>query len=248
MTPLPREIAVSDQNTLNVLIERMPKAEPDPLHPLGSMFTVPIIIDTRLALGRVEIRNREGGVTGAVRLIDGRWRDALIDHRWTLGLMLACVWLDQIRERTNLEPSDEQTKRITDECFRNRPCRDCGVPIGQPHSDGCDVPICLWTGIQRLQCDGLDDPCDCEDANGYSVEGYTIHTCGQQLHDCGRQIWNGVWPGYSECIEYGWFTWFQPPWHECGPEHPQAVPDLTRLHRSCDWDRIRGRWVRRGKD
>ena len=33
-------------------------------------------------------------------------------------------------------------------------CPGCGVEAGARHGDGCDVARCLWTGMQRLACDG----------------------------------------------------------------------------------------------
>lgn len=63
-------------------------------------------------------------------------------------------------------------------------CWDCQVQIGEPHDGGCDVARCLWTGGQRLTCDGLDP----------------------EPHDCGHDRHNGYWPGERECIEFGWYT------------------------------------------
>jgi hypothetical protein len=60
-------------------------------------------------------------------------------------------------------------------------CWDCGVEIGVPHLDGCDVARCLVTGVQqRLSC--LED------------------------HDHGDDRHTGYWPGVLECREFNWFT------------------------------------------
>jgi len=48
-------------------------------------------------------------------------------------------------------------------------CPDCGVLIGEPHSDDCDVQICSACGRQKIQC-------DCPD------------------HDPHKSRWMGVWP------------------------------------------------------
>ena len=56
-----------------------------------------------------------------------------------------------------------------------RACPDCGVPVGKPHVDGCDVAECLTCGGQRLSC-------DCEES--------------------GEDIWTGFWPGIKECYEH----------------------------------------------
>lgn len=163
------------------------------------------------------------------------------------GLRIAAAWLDQIRTATGIEPDQATVERIRADCFRDRRCRDCAALIGRPHEHGCDVENCQWTGIQWIQCGGYtDNPlCRCADDENYDEDGYTIHTCGQSPHDCGSQIWDGVWPGYAECVEYGWYSYFAPPWRQCGPEHPQAGPDLNRLRFDCDWDRERRRWVTR---
>jgi hypothetical protein len=104
-------------------------------------------------------------------------------------------------------------------------CPDCGAVIDEPHRDGCDVARCLATGMQRLQCS--------EDEH------------------CGQDIWSGLWPGEAECAEFGWWAYFQGApagwqatgWVRCGPDHPDAVPDLNRLVIDGSWDQVRGRWV-----
>lgn len=62
-------------------------------------------------------------------------------------------------------------------------CPDCGVSVGEehivdPYDGGCDIAICLMTGLQRLMCN-LD-------------------------HDCGREKWTGWRPGLTDCEEFGW--------------------------------------------
>lgn len=87
---------------------------------------------------------------------------------------------------------------------------------------------CLRTGQQRIQCPAQD--------SGF--------------HDCGQDVWTGVWPGEAECREWGWFVYFSPPaegeqygtWTPCGPDHPQARPNLNRLHEDSHWDAQAGRW------
>lgn len=161
------------------------------------------------------------------------------------GLVLANMWLDQIRETTSAEPDTETVQRIRNDCYRNRPCRDCGTLIGQPHEHGCDVERCMWTGEQWIACGGTSDWrfCDCEDGNGYDPDGYTIHTCGQQRHDCGSQVWDGTWHGYDVAISLGLYGRFDNGWWDCGPEHPDATPDLSCWRQLANWDRDKGTWT-----
>lgn len=128
-------------------------------------------------------------------------------------------------------------------------CPDCGVSPGGQHEDGCDVARCLFTGRQRLQCDGYL-PHALQDVPhiGQPSPGCLVPV------DCGRDIWTGLWPGEAECREYGWYSWFRAPepgetygeWVRCDPDHPEAGPDLNRLVLECTWDRGARRWVRRG--
>lgn len=48
-------------------------------------------------------------------------------------------------------------------------CPDCGVAVGQPHKDECDVERCSICGDQRVSC-------DCEG------------------HDPMASVWTGEWP------------------------------------------------------
>ncbi|MEV6712707.1 hypothetical protein AB0M48_11765 [Lentzea sp. NPDC051208] len=57
-------------------------------------------------------------------------------------------------------------------------CPDCEVAIGQPHVEGCDVAMCLRTGLQRLSC--------------------------EHKHNCGKDTWSGRWPGQTDCERLGW--------------------------------------------
>jgi hypothetical protein len=58
--------------------------------------------------------------------------------------------------------------------------------------------------------------------------------------------WSGLYPGTEECIEFGWYSTFGGPgkgWQSCGPETPDASPDLNRLMRSAVWSREKRRFV-----
>jgi hypothetical protein len=118
-------------------------------------------------------------------------------------------------------------------------CPDCGIAPGLPHGEDCDVARCLFTGMQRLSCDGLHVD---EVMPGCYVP-----------RDCGRDIWTGQWPGEAECAEFGWYAYFAGApageagtgWVRCAPDYPEAVADLTRLVMECSWDASARRWVRK---
>lgn len=154
-----------------------------------------------------------------VRAAVGRLRE-VVGPNLPRGLRIAEAWLDHIRAATGQEPDPATVQRVTGECHWGRPCGSCHSELGEPHADGCSVARCLHTGLQRLDCPGA-------------------------RHDCGEQVWDGVWPGSSEAIEYGWFI-DRESGRACGPEHPHAIPDAGRVHPLyCDWDRAAQRWVKR---
>lgn len=117
-------------------------------------------------------------------------------------------------------------------------CPDCQASIGQPHLDGCDTARCLWTGEQRIQC------------KWYGEDSILTE------HDCGQDTWTGHWPGEVEAVEFDWWIYWDGPcpekgwdyrgqgWVRCDRDHPEARPDLNRLHIEARWDRRAHRWVR----
>jgi hypothetical protein len=110
-----------------------------------------------------------------------------------------------------------------------RSCPDCAAESGQAHVEGCDLARCLRSGRQRLQCAAQ----------------------GSAFHDCGQDEWTGEWPGAADCREMGlWCYWEDPAPGEqygrfvlCAADHPQARPDLNRLHTECHWDAQQARWL-----
>lgn len=66
-------------------------------------------------------------------------------------------------------------------------------------------------------------------------------------HHCGADRWTGEWPGESDAIALGWFSYFDPAdggWVRCGPDHPRASPDLNRLFSEGFW--TGEHWIERG--
>ncbi len=99
-------------------------------------------------------------------------------------------------------------------------CPDCGSLPGFLHENYCDVEQCPDCGHQRLSCicDTLRYP---------------------------RIPWNGQWRGVAECIEFGWYAKFTDAgWVRCGPDDPDANPDLNRLLKEAKWDPSLVRFVR----
>lgn len=84
-------------------------------------------------------------------------------------------------------------------------CPDCGIDIGAPHQDGCDVARCTECGWQRISC-----------RHGYSDLGWGA-------------IWTGIWPGILECQEFGFWSYWGPPFIKCTKDHPDATEDLNEL-------------------
>ena len=104
-----------------------------------------------------------------------------------------------------------------------RTCHDCGAAPGELHGACCDVEPCPYCGRQLLTCD----------------HWFKTPREGDRIP------WTGEWPGTAECKEFGWFA--RPGakgWESCDPSHPQAWPDLGRLHLEATWDRKGKRWIR----
>ena len=90
-------------------------------------------------------------------------------------------------------------------------CPDCGVGVGEPHVEGCDVERCTVCSGQRLGCTCLGN-----DSVG---------------HDPQLAAWSGEWPGVVECRERGWFAVMTSDsgWRPCAADAPGAAEDLNRL-------------------
>jgi hypothetical protein len=101
------------------------------------------------------------------------------------------------------------------------PCPDCAAPPGALHQTDCDVERCPACGRQYVTCD-----------------------CPRH-HKRRRLAWTGLWPGEAECREFGWFVKLGAGHQPCGPDEPDAMPDLNRLGIEAKWDRRLVRFVRR---
>jgi hypothetical protein len=86
---------------------------------------------------------------------------------------------------------------------------------------------CLRTGQQRLACRAFG------------------HMLGQPEHDCGRDHWPGCDPNADQAARYGLWCYCPPRGTPvpCGPEHPEAIPDVNALIRNGVWDRDAAQWV-----
>lgn len=105
---------------------------------------------------------------------------------------------------------------------QKRNCPDCGVAPGHIHLPGCDVERCPKCGGQLISCD----------CRVNEIEQYTLLP------------WTGTWPGEEECIAFGWYSRLAPGhgWVQCEKDHPDAGPDLNRLHMECSWDAEARTW------
>jgi hypothetical protein len=135
------------------------------------------------------------------------------------------------------------------------PCHDCGVAPGELHKPGCDVEQCARCGMQAIGCDcvyevnGLDMSTLEEEHPDIWSSGPTKEMCA--LFDAsieslgGRLPWTGLRHGALECQEYGF--WHYPKgytWIECEANHPEASEDLSRLMKTCRWDKVQRRFVK----
>ncbi|MDP2692142.1 MAG: hypothetical protein Q8O88_00715 [bacterium] len=98
-------------------------------------------------------------------------------------------------------------------------CHDCGANPGEYHKGNCDVERCPGCGDQILGC-GLE----CQPENKRD------EIWGK------RKVWDGLWPGTVECIEYNFWCYWGKGWEKCAKEHPEARPDFNTLYTRCRWD------------
>ena len=117
-------------------------------------------------------------------------------------------------------------------------CHDCGAKPGELHKPNCDTERCPFCGGQALQCfyENSHGELECE--------------CKRKLvTDADRIPWDGEWPGWAECREYGFWCKMVKGrgWVRCEKDDPEASEDLNRLHTDCKWDAKEKRYVLRNK-
>lgn len=115
----------------------------------------------------------------------------------------------------------------------------CKVLPGQPHADGCSHACCMWTGGQLIACAGgiAGDVARVLIKHGEDelAQELCYHLGVDDVdHDCGLDIWLGWSRADEAAIRYGLFSYFGPDygekgWVSCGPEHPNATPDLNAV-------------------
>jgi hypothetical protein len=108
--------------------------------------------------------------------------------------------------------------------MENGRCPGCGVQPRDYHKASCDIEQCPYCGRQLLSCD-----------------------CGRIPPLDDRMPWDGLWPGVTECREFGWYAKLVPGkgWLPCRADELGAAEDLNRLHMEAVWDRAEKSFTRR---
>jgi len=109
-------------------------------------------------------------------------------------------------------------------------CPDCGVAAGKKHVSGCDIERCPNCGDQIISC-GCDEI---------------------EIKKLKPLPWTGDWPGFAECVEFGWFVKKGEPvvpgalfsWVPCSKTDPERWPDLNKLNAEAVWDKEKRRFVK----
>jgi len=124
------------------------------------------------------------------------------------------------RDISKLSPQVQERLRAR----RCEECHDCGMPVGYPHEEGCDVATCLTTGHQKLSCGVLRDT---------------------HPGDCGEDVWTGYWPGTIQAAAAGLWASLIPgrSWQPSNWSDLDAIPDLNGLTTMGTWDRQAHRWI-----
>ena len=94
-------------------------------------------------------------------------------------------------------------------------CPDCSVEIGQNHLNDCDVTRCKVHGVQLFKCHLIKESENCMPTN-----------------------FDGYFPGTQEAIKREWYVFqnSENKWEVCGPDHPEATPDINKVIKELTWD------------
>ena len=150
-----------------------------------------------------------------------KWRKGETDEphaRAFLWNLICCAWTVRNKpEFLNYPVVPPETKQP------EKPCPDCGVPVGALHSRGCDIETCPCCGGQMISC-----PC--------------APVMRQQRQY--RIPWLGEPEAVTACRQFGWYARFVPNegWVRCEKDHPEAIADLNRLHSEARWNPEAEQW------
>lgn len=103
-------------------------------------------------------------------------------------------------------------------------CHDCKIKPGELHLPGCDAEQCPECGWQLIGC-GCYGEVDPEDEFRKPI--------GLWPDDSIRIKYPGYSYGMLDAIEQGYFCkWIESAtkWQKCGPDDPEAMPDVSMLH------------------
>ena len=146
-------------------------------------------------------------------------------------------------------------------------CPFCG---GQLISCSCSYKMLGekygWTYMPMMFLDDKDEvpegyTCDRKFRDGRSMYSYPFSGLPEEVWENGLTeemekywdsllepegfiLWDGTWPGKTECQEFGWYSKMGPNgWETCSKDDPEASEDLNRLYGEAVWSRKQKRFV-----
>ncbi len=127
-------------------------------------------------------------------------------------------------------------------------CHDCGVAIGSPHVEGCDVARCMLCGGQASHCacccklHGSRDSNESPDPDHFVEYNIAVAAVG------GPDTWTGQIPDAASCIDLGLYI----RWDRkirghvpCEASNRYGHLDVTGLRKRATWDVAARKWVAR---